>query len=723
MLYLVIGIMLVVAVGAIMTQRTRHPEGIQAEGQAAPDGNGDAKTAGAGAPVTPEPAASSHEGAGPVIVGPSAAISTEAADSVTLTRPATGGAAPVAEAPEKAAPSMLPQEEIVPLKPMMAAEPISSPSALASATYSSVAPPELSSESPYSFVSTEEAKPKIEPSLLRWSGRAGTIQVGDLTIRGPVAYWSNGPSATPEPSCIDVALPVEFPDESALPTDGAASYAEMTPPQRGAYLMWLAGGRIQPPSHACQPTLWLFGLERRVLSDRLDISLCIGEAFRLLPLLRWDSLRQGLVKFVTWMAAKVWLPEEQLLAFCRALPTVPTEILNMLLRPYADAKLPLPSMIAFTLMRTSSLGGSSSGTFIPHSDELLGRFASLYKSKCQGGIVLSRPKTSVFVACVPVNPSLAGDKNAVGGVLELPDFFKDLTDFNPLIAVWNAFLKEALPLPPPAPVAAREEVEARPDWVVFIQNLQGSGSRGAPDSEGSEESSVPSGPAFTELGALAALMDEGREGLPEGEGGGAEGEPRKPGAADRKKIADAARVEGFLILPNLGIAGKEYHWEDSVALVPLEAGTRLSRDFNAAALLLEYSVALLSPGESSAEKPEEKAVAELRTRLDDCFSLSSDDHARLEALSDVLLRRQADPENIGECLRFWLSREQRGLVRDLLKNLLTSSPDLAEERRVALSRAICASLEVATDDPPPADLSALDLGLSTAEVLATLFKD
>ena len=104
------------------------------------------------------------------------------------------------------------------------------------------------------------------------------------------------------------------------------SYEAMTPLQRGIYLTWLAGGRIQPPQHVCYPALWLFGLERRVLVDRLDLGICIGEAFRLMPLLRWESLKDSLVRFVTWMAVKLWLPEEDLLAFCKTLAVVPDEL-------------------------------------------------------------------------------------------------------------------------------------------------------------------------------------------------------------------------------------------------------------------------------------------------------------------------------------------------------------------------------------------------------------
>ena len=66
----------------------------------------------------------------------------------------------------------------------------------------------------------------------------------------------------------------------------------------------------------------------------------------------------------------------------------------------------------------------------------------------------------------------------------------------------------------------------------------------------------------------------------------------KPRGADRKRIVETARVEGYGILPNLGIAGKDYRWEDPVLLVPMEMGARLSPDYCASELLLEFACAL-----------------------------------------------------------------------------------------------------------------------------------
>lgn len=595
-----------------------------------------------------------------------------------------------------------------PLKPVLAAEPISSPNALSSATYSSLAPYPLAAESPYAYGNTlEEEKPKAENTLLRWSGKAGTIEVGDLTLRGPIAYWSNGPCSTPEPSCIDITLPVEYPkEEQDLPTEGASSYQEMSPLQRGIYLLWLAGGRIQPPSHICYPALWLFGLERRVLADKLDISICIGEAFRLLPLIRWEPLQKNLIKFVTWMAAKVWMPEDQLLTFCRMLPRIPEEILNMLLRPYADAKLPLPSLIVFLILRASSIAGEQKDP-IPDTEEIFTKFSSRYKSICQGGVVLTKPKSSIFVAYVPSNPSLAGDKNAVGGVLELPDFFKDLTDFSPLITLWHDFTKSILPTPPLSPA---EQIAERPNWHQFITDLRGG------ELDETDDAALTS-PLFTTLGALSDLMHadlKTSEKMPD------EDKPSSQqkglAAGDRKKISETAQVEGFLVIPNLGISGKEYQRDDPVALVPLEMGARPSQHYNAASLLLEFASSFLEKSQNKTDNLET-----LKEHLNDYFSLSSDDRSRLEALSVILLTQLNEPENIGECLQFWIQRDQRAIIRDFISDFL--SPILPKEAENQVKSRLSLVLDLNNNPPPPVEKKHLELGEEVVKVLAPLFKD
>ncbi|MDR1649352.1 MAG: TerB N-terminal domain-containing protein [Synergistaceae bacterium] len=742
MIFIVIGIVVVVAVGAFLTQHARNAADTGEEQ------GSDAASAGSGGFDEVLRRAEAEGSAADSLL--LSRTETAAAPPVTAPKilPATLPSAPSADIPSApiapAAPAQPPAEgsqwgvaeEITPLKPILAATPISSPNALSSATYSSVAPPVLSGESPYAFGNTQESKSKPQATLLRWSGKTGIIQVGELSLHGPVVYWSEGASNTPEPSCIDISLPVEFPtEEGEPPTAGAASYAEMTPAQRGVYLLWLAEGRIQVPIHACYPMLWLFGLERRVLSDHLDISICIGEAFRLIPLIHWASLREGLIKFVTWMAAKSWLPEEQLLIFSRSLPLIPKEILCMLLRPYADAGLPLPSMIAFTVVRTYPFEEEAERAkkAIPPTSEWMEKFSLVYKSKCSGGLVLTRPKSSLFVAYVSSNPSLAGDKSALGGVLELPDFFRDITEFTPLIAAWDTFLLTVQPEPAPAMTAA-EEIKQRPDWEVFVRD-----SLGLPEGNGEPVDFQLLRPIFTNLGVLGNLMGiELPEGLqpfpsedpqphPEVDGAPANDakKAKKTKAADRKKIGDTAKVEGFLVLPDLGIAGKEYLWDDPVVLIPFPAGTRLSQDYNAAALLFEYSVAL-----TALSSPE--ALTDMRKCFGDYFSLSPEDHDRLEVLSSVIYpsgETGKGPENIGECLQFWLNREERGVVRDFLTSFLAnfSVKSGGEWEEGEWGQQICRSLDVERNDPPRVSFGGenplFELGAAAGKILAPLFKD
>ena len=736
MFYLVIGIVFAAVVGAFITQRTRRAEDVPP---------------GASLLVWPEDVR--EESAQPeravLSAVPPGDVEFQSAfttDMLVLSR-STGEAGHPTEGPPAASSnpgvSQAAVLEIAPQEtsalnmgvPVPTVAPISAPDTLSGATYSSVAPP-THGDSPYAFGTSEEEKPKPTAGLLRWSGKAGTIQVGNLTLRGPVTYWSEGPSSTPEPCCIDVTLPVEFPEgESAFPSEGASSYAEMTPLQRGTYLLWLAGGRIQPPSNVSYPVLWLFGLERRVLADRLDVSICVGEAMRLLPLVRWETLRQNLIRFISWMTIKAWLPEDHIMAFCRGLPVVPMEILNLLLRSYADTKLPLPSVVAFTLMRGSSFAASR-GIGVGHppvaqTEELVTTFGIRYKTRCAGGLVIPKTKNVLQVTYTPTNPALARDKKVAGGVLELPDFFKDPMALLPLAEAWGEFLGDIEE--PSSPYSAAEELETRPDWDAFLRRLLNLPPVD-PDDPPAEPLAILE-PVVTSLAALAELL---RIDHPSQEGDGKKARSRKkPGAADRKKIRDAARVEGFLVLPDLGIAGKEYLWDDPVALAPFPAGTRLSGEYNAAALLLEYALALESivalNAAKKSETPEKteppltkKFSVLLTDQLKTCFSLEDDDCARLAALSDILLSAEGtDPENIGECLQFWLQPDQRGPVRDILAYLLLPGDAPPDAQAQARLRAIRRSLNMRQEDAKAAEtpVQPEELGAKVKKILTPLFKD
>ena len=568
---------------------------------------------------------------------------------------------------------------------ILSARPVTDAETVAGATYSAHAP--AGEESPYGLSSEPKKKAQAQSNLLRWCGRAGSIQIDNMIVPGPVAYWSNGECATPEPSCIDVTLPIEFPKPGEnLPAEGAESYASMTALQRGIYLTWLSGARIQPPLHICYPTIWLYGIERRTIVDKLDLGLCINEVFRLLPLMRWQVLADNIITFMTWLAIKIWLPDEDLLNFCKRLLIVPDGLLDILLNSYANSMLPLPSAVAFTVARTSQHLHRENTPWLPHSDEALQKFTPIYKELCKGGLVLSKPQDVYKISYTPNNPSIKLSKKD-SETVEVPDFFKDLSIFKPLLDSWEVFLtanKPAENLPDLA------NLEDRPDFEEFIKTLR---------PEGSEL------PLIATLGNLGKLFKFNTS------------PDVKLTGKERKAIVDTAQVEGWQIVPDLGISGRDYHWDDKILFLELKPGTQLSQSYRVASFMLEFICASVAVDEDRIFEP-------LRQRMNDFFALTEDDNIRLEAQKPLDSPTQYGPDYYGEFMCAWLSDSERKSVRNLLLDAVNFLPDFKDNPEV--NSIACEVLRLREDEEiPPDELkkSTKERGRDVLKLMTLLFKN
>ena len=565
---------------------------------------------------------------------------------------------------------------------VLSAKPVTDPGLAAGATYSSHAP--AGEDSPYGLSSEPKKQAQAKANLLRWCGRTGNIQLENIAVPGPFAYWANGESATPEPSCIDVTLPVSFPQKGdALPAEGAESYAAMTPLQRGIYLTWLAGARIQPPLHMCYPAIWLYGIERRTITDKLDLSACINEAFRLLPLLRWDALRDNLIRFITWLSIKVWLPNEDLLAMCRKMDSVPEGLLDILLNSYANSMLPLPTPVAFTVIRTCEKLHREGQPQIRHTDEALQKFTPIYKELCKGGLILMKPEKNLKIDYKPTNPSIALGKKESEPV-EVPDFFEDLGVFKQLVDSWEVFLLAAKPEEPPADLA---NISERPDLAGFLETLR---------PEGSEL------PLITTLEKLGNLMKFDTNARITGK--------------ERKAFVDTAQVEGWQIVPDLGISGREYTWNDNILFLELPQGTKLSQSYRVASFMLEFICASVAVDEDRVFEP-------LRQRMNNYFKLTDEDNIRLEAQKPLNLPTQYGPDYYGEFLCAWLSEDERKSVRNLALNIVSFIPEFANNPEV--NSVLCEFLKLREEEEIPPEVmmkSPTELGNEVLKLMGLLFK-
>ena len=573
-------------------------------------------------------------------------------------------------------------------KIVLTAKPVTDAAKASGATYSSAAP--AGDESPYGYSDKSEKK-KAVSNLLRWCGRTGFIQVNNFVVQAPVTYWSNGESSTPEPSCIDITLPVAFPSEGdEIPKNEVASYAEMDPLQRGIYLTWLAGGRIRVPDHVCYPLIWLCGIERRAIVDKLDLGICIADAFKLLHLMRWEAMRDNLIRFITWLAVKIWLPDDDLLALCKRMNTVPEGMLCIMLSSYANSKLPLPSATAFTLMRTSEKLHEPGEKKIPYSDELLQKFTPIYKELCSGGIILSKPKNTMTISYVPSNPTIEPDKKS--STIEILNFFDNLEPFQPLKDAWHVFLS-GLEESYEERIVNEIVTEDRPDFEKFIDDIRAK----------NEKEDDPLISTFGELGELLQIKTELNS-------------ERKIKGRERKIMVDSAQVEGWQIYPDLGISGREYLWDEKILFIPLEQGAKLSAEYRIASFVLEFICAL-------AFAREERLFEPLRQRLNDYFKLSDDDNLRLEAQRALNLPTEHEPEYYGEFLCAWLSEDERKKLKGMMIHAASLLPEFADNPEV--NSILCEMLKLREDEPPSAEdlhKNAKQWGSEVLTLMTLLFK-
>jgi hypothetical protein len=100
----------------------------------------------------------------------------------------------------------------------------------------------------------------------------------------------------PDRTCIEFSLPVDARGTTAAtPSAPHVSYRDLTAPERGAYLRWLAAGRTRPPDHPAFMTMFAEGIERRLLLDKCDGNVLAKELVRLLPLCPADDGARTLI--------------------------------------------------------------------------------------------------------------------------------------------------------------------------------------------------------------------------------------------------------------------------------------------------------------------------------------------------------------------------------------------------------------------------------------------
>ena len=529
-----------------------------------------------------------------------------------------------------------------------------------------------------------QQQPQNSASDLIWAGKGSRIEVKGIALPGPMVYWSNGSAKINEPSSIDITLPVKI-DENIGQPEIPSSYEAMSPEQRSAYLRWLSRGRMgtSSPSYF---RLWFFGIERRAIYEKKDAALCLGEISSRLPTLLENPSLPVILRFLTCVAVMIKYPTEKLALDLRHITNLPQDILNVLLAPYANSEMRVPPLIAYTVMRNAYSGSSP----VMHNNEQLSMFAATYTEVTDMGMKLVRPKATAYVSYFPTNPTLSGKKPLAN--IEAPDFFKNPSQFSTLTQIWDYVrdLKLQNPTPPPRKkhkLAEKKTNENDSDSERNENKLEESGiaenipisldqqMRADLDSFINEKLQNQHDPLIISLLELSDLIE-----LEIGE---------RPTGAQRRGISEIARAGGRLLIPDLGIAGKVYHWEDLVSLAWIEIGDRVSDAFRTASILFEFASSFtggaidITERKLFSHKPTErkKKLKNILERLTVHFELNKDELDGLSVLLHIFEHQSVDPQNLSASFQNWLQMEDRMLLRDFFFRLCAPSGDsYAKER-------------------------------------------
>jgi uncharacterized tellurite resistance protein B-like protein len=481
-----------------------------------------------------------------------------------------------------------------------------------------------------------------------------------------------------EASCIDLRLPIGTPVEEAPGCLGYyPEFARLSRNQRATYLKWLSDGRSGPLSDIGYVFLFFYGLERRLLVEKQDLSPIVKEVVRLLETYTISGSFDGyLSRFLAYTLARAGigtLKEKWFEAvFERTRAQRDEQHMAVGLAWLFSQQRSLPAAWALRIARLDPRSPRS--VVLERLPEQFGAlFFKRYREQFGEGMLLKAAKRDREVTYRAASPSLGQDLGG-GGNLEpvrVPHVMGIQSQFSPLVALWTGCIEELKPLSrvmaKGANVTTREAYDALPDDLRAETEH--------PDKLRWEsiasEHVWEDGTVVVEVGVLAET-----QGITE---------RPKLTAAQSKSIAETANAVGFVIEPDIRINGRLYAWGDSVVLFRPEETPSLPNDsrYIGAAVLLELGMFVAAAD----GKIEEDEVNHIAAFLESQFLLDPPDARRLEALKRVFLRQHPTLAGIGKRLQAVLNAHQLETVGQFLVGVASANGTIEKNEVTALRKA------------------------------------
>ncbi len=512
----------------------------------------------------------------------------------------------------------------------------------------------------------------------RWLGKGETVSVRGYMLRDPLVYLSQRRPRKEEASCIDLSLEIGNPIHELSPGLGYyPTYAGLTPVQRANYLRWLCSGRADPLDDIGYAFLYFYGLERRLLVERQDLSPIVKEVVRLLQTYTHSgSFDEYLSRFLAFSLARAGidtLKEKWFDAvFSQSRVLRDEEFLAVALAWFFKRNAPLPAAWAFRVSLQDPR--CPRGVVLDRlPEQFRALFEKCYLEKFGQGLVLKvsrRDRTLGYRPASPSHCSLDGSASSMMSV-KIPNVLGIQSQFSPLVALWSDCIDQLRPLS--RVVAKGKEVHTREAFESLPEQLKSEVEH--PDKSLWDrmvaEHTQEDGCAIVEVSNLATLYGfEARAKLT---------------TKQSQSLAQTATSVGLDIEPDPRITNRPYGWEDLVSLLRPEGRPRLPSDsrYVGASLMLELGL-YIAASDGQIDNDEVDQVARF---LGSQFLLDPPDARRLEALKRILVRRPPSITGLGKRFQLVLSEAQRESVGQFLAGIAAANGVIDRRETSALRNA------------------------------------
>ena len=407
---------------------------------------------------------------------------------------------------------------------------------------------------------TQSGSSRRKPAELRWYGKGEYLTIGSYRLSDPLVYISDGRADDEEASCIDLTLTVGTPVNKLKPGLGYyPTYRELTPDQRANYLNWLALGRGDHLDEIGYAFLFFYGLERRLLVEKQDLSPIIKEVVRLLEVYTVSgSFDRYLSRFMAIVLARTGietLKEKWFHAiFDRSRLQRDEEFLAVALAWFFKRNAPLPVSWALRIARQDPRSPRS--IIIERLPEQFNSlFEKRYRERFGEGLILKASKRDRKISYRPASPSLLGPDWSGSSIetVKIPNVMGIQSQFSPFVDIWSSCIEELRPLSRRvargAAINTREAFDALPDELKTEIEHPDKSAWDRVVAEHTDES----GCSLVEVARLASI-----HGL---------GERTRLTAKQSRSLAQAAHYVGLMIEPDARITNRPYGSKDMVCLL------------------------------------------------------------------------------------------------------------------------------------------------------------